>query len=157
MGINQFSDMTLEEFSALYGAHGIKAPLREPNLSAHPVLRESKVEVPELVDWHVAGKLSIPSDQGGCGSCWAFTTAATIEAAVAIKHNSTNPDRLSVQYLLDCDQVNYGCGGGWMLDAYDFTKKNGIVKESEYKSKYLGRKDSCHDPKDVTDRIRNDD
>jgi hypothetical protein len=45
-----------------------------------------------------------------------------MEAGYAIKHNTT-ATRMSVQYLMDCDNVNQGCGGGWMLDAYDFTKK----------------------------------
>ena len=101
--------------------------------------------MPESVDWHKAGKMSTPSNQGGCGSCWAFTTVATMEAAHAIKHE-TAPERLSVQYLLDCDTVNFGCGGGWMLDAYDFTKAHGLIKESDYKSKYAGRKEFCKDP-----------
>jgi hypothetical protein len=43
-----------------------------------------------------------------------------MEAGYAIRHNSA-PDRLSVQYLIDCDNVNQGCSGGWMLDAYNFT------------------------------------
>jgi len=51
-----------------------------------------------------------------------------MESAYAIRFNST-PERLSVQYLLDCDSVNGGCGGGWMLDAYEFTNKRGLIKE----------------------------
>jgi len=45
-----------------------------------------------------------------------------MEAAYAIRHNISSIDRRSIQYLIDCDSVNYGCGGGWMLDAYEFTK-----------------------------------
>jgi KDEL-tailed cysteine endopeptidase len=79
-----------------------------------------------------------------------------MESGFAIKHDST-PERLSVQYLIDCDTVNFGCGGGWMLDAYDFTKKNGLIKEDEYKNRYTGRKEKCADPKDVKERMHNDD
>ena len=98
--------------------------------------------------------MSIPQDQGRCGSCWAFTTAATMEGAYAIRHN-TQPERLSVQYLIDCDNVNQGCSGGWMLDAYNFTANRGLVKESDYPNKYLMRKDSCRDDKNKP-RIKND-
>jgi hypothetical protein len=87
--------------------------------------------LPDLVDWHKEGRMTVPSDQGGCGSCWAFTTAATLEGGYAIKKNSS-AERFSVQYLMDCDNVNQGCGGGWMLDAYAYTQKNGIVRESDY-------------------------
>lgn len=113
--------------------------------------------LPERVDWHEAGFTTTPSDQGGCGSCWAFTTAATMESGYAIRHNTTSIDRLSVQYLLDCDTVNFACGGGWMLDAYDFTKKHGLIKEDEYKSRYTGRKEKCSDPTNVKERMHNDD
>jgi hypothetical protein len=54
---------------------------------------------------------------------------------LAIQGNTT-PDRLSVQYLVDCDETNFGCGGGWMLDAYEFTRTQGLVKESDYPHKY---------------------
>jgi C1A family cysteine protease len=156
MGINKFSDMTHEEFSAMYGVGGVLVRKREGTKKSRPLLRDEAAPLPEIVDWHAAGKMTIPADQGGCGSCWAFTTAATIETAYAIKTNST-PEKLSVQYLIDCDTVNFGCGGGWMLDAYDFTKKHGIIKEDEYKSHYAGRKEKCSDPANIKERINNDD
>ena len=77
-----------------------------------------------------------------------------MEAGYAIRHNRA-PDRLSVQYLIDCDNVNQGCSGGWMLDAYNFTATRGLVKESDYPNKYLMRKDSCHDDSNKA-RIKND-
>ena len=101
--------MTIDEFTELYGVHGLVK--KRGSVKSRPVLRDTKADkhddddsddddLPEEVDWHKAGKTTVPSDQGGCGSCWAFTTAATMESAFAIKHNST-PERLSVQYLLD--------------------------------------------------------
>jgi len=60
--------------------------------------------------------------------------------------------------LIDCDNVNQACGGGWMLDAYEFTKKQGIVHEDNYPDKYNGRKNSCRKAKkEDGDRIKNDD
>ena len=94
MGINAFSDMTEDEFATRYGSKGVLKSSRRPQLkSANPIL--SDASIPSDVDWHKSGKMSVPSDQGGCGSCWAFTTAATLETGYAIKHNTTAP-RLSV-------------------------------------------------------------
>ena len=122
MGFNAFSDMSQEEFSVHYGRKGLLKSSRRPILGEALKNTTGNVTTVTNVDWHKSGKMTVPSDQGGCGSCWAFTTAATMEAGYAIKHNTT-ATRMSVQYLMDCDNVNQGCGGGWMLDAYDFTKK----------------------------------
>lgn len=103
-------------------------------------------EIPDNVDWHKEGKVLLPQDQSSCGSCWAFTTAATMESLISIKNNA-EPDRLSVQYLVDCDNTNYGCGGGWMLDAYQFVHTHGLIKDGDYQ-KYNARKQGCSEPKD---------
>ena len=105
-----------------YGRQGLLKSSRRPLLGEAKKSTSGNATIITNVDWHKSGKMTVPSDQGGCGSCWAFTTAATMEAGYAIKHNTT-ATRMSVQYLMDCDNVNQGCGGGWMLDAYDFTKK----------------------------------
>lgn len=43
---------------------------------------------------------------------------------------------------MDCDPINVGCGGGWMMDAYQYTQERGIVLESDYPSKYISRQNS---------------
>ena len=37
---------------------------------------------------------------------------------------------------MDCDDVNWACDGGWMLDGYAFTKKNGIIAWDDYPRSY---------------------
>ena len=32
-----------------------------------------------------------------------------------------------------------------MLDAYEYTRTHGVVKEEDYDSRYVGRKDACKD------------
>jgi len=51
MGINSFSDMTEEEFSAHYGRKGLLKSTRRPQLkdTKIPVLTSS---IPDEVDWH---------------------------------------------------------------------------------------------------------
>lgn len=85
---------------------------------------DADVEIKPYVNWYKDGYVSSPYDQGHCGGCWAFSTAAAVESLCKISNptNATCPDGLqefSVQYLLDCDKEdyggdNYGCIGGWM-------------------------------------------
>ena len=48
-----------------------------------------------------------------------------------------------MQYLVDCDTINIGCGGGWMMDAFEFIKGNGLVREADYPYKYSAREYKC--------------
>lgn len=94
--INHFSDLTDLEFSSLY-LTGLKRPERP----AHHKLKSSPIvvaaeNVPAAINWKDKGVVTVPENQGSCGSCWAFTTAATVESANAIKHDITNPEKLSV-------------------------------------------------------------
>jgi hypothetical protein len=58
-----------------------------------------------------------------------------MEALYAIENNTKAPS-FSVQYLLDCDDTNFGCDGGWMTDAYLWTIDHGIVAWDDYKNSY---------------------
>jgi C1A family cysteine protease len=51
------------------------------------ITKEEILKVPNSVDWEALGKLTSVKSQGECGSCWAFTTLATIESLYLIKKN----------------------------------------------------------------------
>jgi len=87
--INKFADMSSYEYKQMLG---YKKNLRQGKRMTTFNLAATAAD---SVDWFTAGKVQGPKDQGQCGSCWAFTTAATMEAAHAIKSNTT-PERLSV-------------------------------------------------------------
>lgn len=72
-GINQFADLTPQEFEALY------LSLRAPHtlqLSSE-LLPESEI-VKESIDWVAAGKVNPVQDQGACGASWAFSAVGAI-------------------------------------------------------------------------------
>ncbi|CAG2115679.1 unnamed protein product, partial [Medioppia subpectinata] len=98
VGINQFADMTDEE----YRSH--------LNLRINPAYLQNLTEVdervdvnayPDSVDWHAKGKVAAVKDQGQCGSCFAFSAVASIESQYAIATGKPVPD-LSAQQIVDC-------------------------------------------------------
>jgi len=73
-------------------------------------------QAPSDVDWRKAqGKMTPVKNQGQCGSCWSFSTTATLESAVAIAKNTLYS--LSEQQLVDCCGAKgfqcQGCSGAW--------------------------------------------
>ncbi len=50
-------------------------------------------------------------NQASCGSCWAFSTIAGLEAAI-IKKTGVTTD-LSEQHLVSCNPWGWGCNGGF--------------------------------------------
>jgi C1A family cysteine protease len=59
-----------------------------------------KVGGPSSVDWRERGAVTIPKDQGFCGDCWAFATAAYCESSLIINNAYNNKIDLSEQFLL---------------------------------------------------------
>jgi len=139
MGLNEFADMTWEEFSAMYKGynHRDTSFYRSKNLH-QPKLGEPLADV----DWSTKGAVTPIKDQGQCGSCWAFSTTGGMEGAVQISTGKLTS--LSEQELVDCagSSGNQGCNGGLMDDAFQWIIKNGgLGSESSYP--YTARDGSC--------------
>lgn len=100
-------------------------------------------------EWHWREWVTPVKEQGSCGSCWAFGCVAQLESAIMIVSESSNyqPD-LSEQYMVSCDQSNYGCSGGYMSNAYNFLINEGVPDEScfPYQALDLGCEESCVSP-----------
>jgi C1A family cysteine protease len=79
--------------------------------------------------------LTPPRHQGSCGSCWAFSTATTVEANYNIlrKRKLVNETGwISTQSIMDCNPDKYGCDGGWMNKAMRSLMSGKAVWESDY-------------------------
>lgn len=95
-------------------------------------------------DWRDQDKVPKVYDQGDCQSSWAFTTSSTLTSAMAIQKNESASDlSISVQYIIDCDTYNRGCGRGLTWNAYNFLRRKGYFLWNEYKSDYLGVQRTC--------------
>jgi len=108
-GVNQFTDMTSEEFQQMAGYRRVTGDnLHRRDPPDVPLLEED--ELPEAVDWSaVPGIMSAIKDQGRCGSCWAFAASAAIESYLAMATGELYS--LSPQYLVSCAPNPLNCGG----------------------------------------------
>ncbi|GAB4820289.1 hypothetical protein N2152v2_007335 [Parachlorella kessleri] len=120
--------------------------------------RKRDKRVPRSVDWVAAGAVTSIKYQGRCGSCWAWTTAATLESALLVERkrrgrgpagdssagtspfpasDSETEPSLSVQQIVSCvnSELGYtsaGCGGGFPEQAFDYIHRFNISEEHFY-------------------------
>ena len=73
-------------------------------------------DVPSSFDWRALGGTTPVKNQGGCGSCWAFSTVAPLECNILIKDGVVVD--LSEQWLLSCNQSGWDCEGGQYAHDY---------------------------------------
>ncbi len=86
---------------------------------------------PALKDWRQGKWLTPVKNQGDCGACYAFSSAAVMEAMVNIAlENSTYDIDLSEQDMISCDENSMGCEGGIERDSLEYAKIVGVVRES---------------------------
>ncbi|KAF8100424.1 hypothetical protein N665_0224s0011 [Sinapis alba] len=137
LGLNQFADMTWEEFqrTKLGAAQNCSATLK----GSHKLTKEA---LPETKDWREDGIVSPVKEQGKCGSCWTFSTTGALEAAY---HQAFGKGiSLSEQQLVDCAGAfnNFGCDGGLPSQAFEYIKFNGGL-DTEEAYPYTAKNGTC--------------
>ncbi|ALC40945.1 Cp1, partial [Drosophila busckii] len=130
-GVNQFSDLTFEEFERLYLS---KLNPYHNNTLEKSVFEPAEGDVPDSIDWRTKGAVTPVKDQGQCGSCWAFSANGALEGQWYLK--TSRLISLSEQNLLDCSTEkygNHGCNGGWPASALKYIIFNrGINADKTY-------------------------
>lgn len=144
MGVNPYTDMSWEEFQEHFG---LNAPQScSATLKGNHVM--SGNENPKKVDWRNKRAVTDVRNQGGCGSCWTFSTIGALEAHYLLKYPHDEALFFSEQQLVDCAGAfeNYGCRGGLPSQAFEYIKYNGGI-ELEDTYKYEGKDLECrNDP-----------
>ena len=93
-------------------------------------------ELPPSIDWrtHMGGGWLSPvrNQLGGgasCGSCYAFSTLAMVEARIRIATNGQQNDTLSVLDVVSCSPYSQGCDGGFPYLVGKYLHDYGVVSE----------------------------
>jgi hypothetical protein len=138
LGVNSFADMGADEFSSLYlnGRKPNSTWGELPDLGTHAY---TGAPLSKSVDWTVSGAVTDVKDQDQCGSCWAFSTTGAIEGAWQIATGTLVS--LSEQQLVDCDDMDNGCGGGLEFHGFQYARFNSLCTEESYK--YTGTDGKC--------------
>lgn len=136
LGINNFADMTFDEYRKLF----ISGLPRNENkvtfgssFNCQPY-SDHLSSIPDSIDWRYKGAVTSVKDQGQCGSCWAFSSTGAIEGALAISQNVLV--NLSEQQLVDCATgvaySSHGCNGGLMDGAFKYVSQYGQCNYTDY-------------------------
>merc|ERR1719248_222484 len=127
LGVNEFADLTWEEFSSTH--LGYKAGSAASGLPK--VAFPNITDVADSIDWVAKGAVTPVKNQQRCGSCWAFSTTGSVEGAYFIA--SGKLQSLSEEDLVQCDHNgDQGCSGGLMDNAFTWISQNGICSEESY-------------------------
>jgi cathepsin L len=143
LGVNQFSDLTPEEFKALYinsGFQGVN--VGSYGCKTYTSSSSSSNSLASL-DWRQKNAVTSVKDQGSCGSCWTFSSTGASEGAWAISTGKLID--LSEQQLVDCatgvSYGSHGCNGGQMEGADKYLIANGQCSLASYP--YTATDDKC--------------
>lgn len=141
LGLNEFADLTHDEFKATYLGLKGDLPRRSREVFSSNLRYEDVNDLPKSVDWRKKGAVTDVKNQGQCGSCWAFSTVAAVEGINQIV--SGNLTSLSEQELIDCStDGNNGCNGGVMDYAFSYiASSGGLHTEEAYP--YLMEEGAC--------------
>lgn len=91
-------------------------------------LTRATVEIP--AEYDLSGRISLPENQGQCGSCWSFGITKALRSALMLA--GIDPGRLAFNYLVNnCGSVHeYGCQGGDFNAGENFLNGHGPWLES---------------------------
>lgn len=147
MGLTSHSDLTDEEMEKHRYGYENDDDEDEHELEDDHELERSKRERkrkfpkgPKSIDWRKRMWLGQAPDQGHCGSCWAFSTAAVVDV-VQRRHGRNG--FASEQQLVDCFTRPDGklCRGNTPDKALVYVKENGMTDRHIYP--YVASQGTC--------------
>ncbi|KAI3699746.1 hypothetical protein L2E82_44242 [Cichorium intybus] len=160
--MNRFAGMHFAEFKSKYTGFKAAAPPKIKPGKKYVTREEwpwdfkyrnvNASDIPPSIDWRANGAVTPATDQGDCGSCYAFAVVATVESLYAIRTKQLIA--LSPKEILDCCNCG-GCDGGRTHDAMMYiVQNNGLTTEKNYPYKPVFETCSVKKENDVAVKIR---
>lgn len=122
-----------------------KSDLAGTEMDRVDTLDESLADLPESFDWRANGGYFVTpvKNQGNCGSCWAFATAAALESYNLIRNNTPGfDDNRAEEILLSCSGAG-SCNGGYVHTASSYIRDTGLPPESYFPYTASSSDDTC--------------
>jgi cathepsin B len=106
-----------------------------------PVSFDSRTAFPKC-----SALIGTARNQCNCGSCWAFATTESFNDRLCIDSKGTFQTKLSPNDVMSCANaahglIDYGCQGGYLLDAWKYFVKYGVVSGGTHADAGTGK--SC--------------
>jgi len=132
LGVNQFTDLTNEEFTSTYLGYKPQNMSKLGTTLGRFHYDGDILDLPSDWDWSEASvEVVTPvKDQGSCGSCWSFSATGALEGALAVGNGWTQT--MSEQQILDCDTSGGACNGGEPSQALNWEKGENVCSEDSY-------------------------
>lgn len=130
--------------SALSDTNNIAPCKTSKRLSQEQDFDEMDIEIPESYDWREQYPQCVQpvADIGAgknCSSSYVFATLGVVQDRICMASNHTV--KLSAQEIIDCDDMEFGCEGGYANKVLTWGKKKGFITEECME--YTGKKAEC--------------
>lgn len=121
---NPLANKTIEELKQMLGTYIVPTNklYKKNGVVATPTDFDARTQWPNYV--HAI------RDQAQCGSCWAFGASESFSDRFAISSSGKVNVILSPEDMVSCDTTDYGCGGGYMENAWEYLENTGIVSDA---------------------------
>jgi len=92
---------------------------------------EMRAAAPASLDWSATGATTPVKDQGGCGSCWAYSATEGVESGYYMATGELIS--LSEQQMISCDTNDLKCQGGDLPTAFQYVQEaGGLDTQDDY-------------------------
>ncbi|EET02635.1 Cathepsin B-like cysteine proteinase [Giardia duodenalis] len=139
----RFEGLTKDEISSLL----MPISFLNRDRAAVPRGTIADTKVPDSFDFREEYPHCIPEvvDQGSCGSCWAFSSVASLGDRRCFAGLDKKAVTYSPQYVVSCDHGDMACDGGWLQSVWRFLTKTGTTTNEcvPYQSGTTGARGTC--------------